>query len=409
MSNKVRVLHTSDWHLGKKLFKSNRIPEQELFLNWLYDFILVQKIDLLLVAGDIFDVPTPPTAAQKLFYDFVFKLGKHPEVTCIIIAGNHDSNSLLKLPQMFFESLNCHIFTGLENDFHKANFIYEKNNYKIGIKCLPYFRNYELLNIIESHNGDEKIIDEDACERFFSKYFSAWKNETDLDSKILLSHHVFGNYEMSGSEHAIFLSGMDHFPLPWVKEKFDYIALGHIHKRMALSEDPGIIYPGSPIPMRFSESNKKSVSIIEIDKSGTSYEFKDIPYFRRLEQIKVTPESFRKKLTQLISNDQEQSLPLPTYLEVLMVLEAPTSGLADEIRTMLESSTMELLSYIPQMSSTLEEVGKAPDINQLNIEELFSNYYQFKFGEGPIPSEINKSFHQLIQDIMHDGDSDENS
>ena len=214
--------------------------------------------------------------------------------------------------------------------------------------------------------------------------------------------------EMSGSEHAIFLSGLDHFPLNWVKDKFDYIALGHIHKRMTLSESPPIIYPGSPIPMRFSESNKKHLSIITIEEGSSDFKYVEIPIFRRLEQLKLTPENFESKIQETIKKESDCNTPLPSYLEVLMHLKEPTSGLADRIRDLLSNTEIELLSYIPKIDNSKEQSETNSNINQFNIEELFDKYYQFKYGDNKVPAEIKNSFHQLIDSIMQDGDSNEN-
>lgn len=392
----MRILHTSDWHLGKRLFKAERLPEQELFLDWLIDYIHNNRIDVLIVAGDVFDVPTPPNNAQKLFYDFIFKLSQIEDLKTIIIGGNHDSTSLLQIPKSFFESSNCFIRSGL-CDENERDIVIKKDGVSIGFKCLPYFRNFELLNKLRTSTDDS--VDNELKE-FFNEYFSSWKSSEKLSKKLLIAHHVFGNYEMSGSEHAIHLSGIDHFPLSWTKEHFDYLALGHIHKKMTLSDDPPTIYPGAPIPMRFSESNKKYISIIETDGDNLNYELIQIPVFRNIVQLKLTLEDYKEELASLIQDSESNELK--TFLEIHMELDTPQTGLADTIRSILEKSNVELLSYFPVNKIERQQKTKSDNITNLTIDDLFSKYFHQKFpGEEP-PKELINSFTELLEDIRNE-------
>ena len=387
----MKILHTSDWHLGKRLFKSERLPEQKLFLDWLLETLQTQNIDVLIVAGDVFDVPSPPNAAQQLFYDFVFNLRKIEHLTTIIIGGNHDSSTLLQIPQQFFAGQNCFIKSGLQKNSEGSDIIIEKNGKSFGFKTLPYFRNFELLNAIEK---------DDQIEEYFSDFFSTWKSSKAPDYKFLIAHHVFGNYEMSGSEHAIHLSGIDHFPLSWVKEKFDYVALGHIHKKMAMSEEPPIIYPGSPIPMRFSESPKKQVSLITVQEDSLSYEMLEIPIFRRLQKLKLTLENYQAEIKKtILAQDPNQ---LSTFLEVVIALDAPEKGLADTVRELLKDSNIELLSFVPLISSGGSNKVKSEVVGNLSIEELFERYFVQKYPNSEIPEDIATSFKELLDDINHE-------
>lgn len=392
----MKILHTSDWHLGKRLFKSERLPEQELFLEWLIDTITQEKVDVLIVAGDIFDVPSPPNLAQKLFFKFIYQLKELKYLTTIIIGGNHDSSSLLQIPKSFFKDIDCHIRSGLPSCPDESDILIEKDGIIYGFKTLPYFRNFELLNnITKEDNEDENVIKD-----FFSDYFSNWISKTQPEVKFLIAHHVFGNYEMSGSEHAIHLSGIDHFPLDWVKDKFDYVALGHIHKKMVMNETPPIIYPGSPIPMRFSESGIKRVVLIDSAKEKLSYKMLEVPIFRNLVKLSLTLDNYQKKIKQLILTEKNKNLP--TFLEVNMYLDAPEKGLADTIREKLKKSNIELLSYIPLTNNKQNDKSHRIKVGDLSIDELFKKYFTEKYPESDVPKEILNSFNELLQDINNE-------
>ena len=111
-----KILHTSDWHLGKKLFKRSRIEEQRLFLNWLFETVKSQEIDFLVIAGDIFDTPTPPNEALELYFDFLEIVSKETEAHIIIISGNHDSANFIQAPSKILAKHNIHIKTKLDTN-----------------------------------------------------------------------------------------------------------------------------------------------------------------------------------------------------------------------------------------------------------------------------------------------------
>jgi len=392
-----KILHTSDWHLGKKLFKTERYEEQTKFLDWLYGEIKFREIDLLLIAGDIFDVPSAPNQAQKLFYDFIYRISKIQGLRTVVIGGNHDSNSLLQIPQSFFKDNNCIIQAGLCDKDEDHNHIFEKDGLKVGIKTLPYFRNFELLNKIDIKELNESS--EEKLESYFRKFFTTWPSE-ELSHKVLVSHHGFGQYTMSGSEHAIFLSGLEYFPLNWVISYFDYVALGHIHKKLKLNTSPPVVYPGSPIPMRFSESNQKYVSYIECTPNETKQEFIEIPTFRSLFQVKVNPKNYKDELKHALSKKNKNELR--PYFEVFMQLEEPMTGLADEIRSFLSKKDAELLSYIPHIENEDERNEAKTNISNLSIEELFAKYYSVKYESEEVPADIMQSFANILEEIKHE-------
>ena len=382
-----KIIHTSDWHLGKKLFKSERLEEQEAFLNWLHTYILAEKINLLIIAGDIYDVPSPPNSAQKMFYDFIFKLKDIKNFQSIIITGNHDSASLFNIPKEFFAENNCHICANLSSDLNDNELFIETEHGTLGLKLLPYFRNFELLKHLEQDPNEKSL------ESFFKKFFSTWQSTPD--HKFLVSHHGFGHYNASGSEHAIHLSGVDNFPLSWVRPYFDYVALGHIHKKQELSQTPPVIYCGSPFPLRFSESNNKFMSQIKINNQALSYELIPIPITKRLIQLKCDFQNIENDLKQVIEKNKNK----PAYLEVIITTNKPLSGVADLIRERILETNIELLSFIPKFSSTSKQTLSLDKIQNTSLEELFEDYYKTKFENATIPDELLIEFHSLLKEV----------
>lgn len=400
----LKILHTSDWHLGKKLFKKDRYKEHQSFLNWILNTIKEHQIDALLIAGDIFDSINPSNSALKMYYDFLANVSDLG-VKTYIISGNHDSSGLIESTQAILEDKNVFITTKLSTNIsdHCEKIWDKSNSFYIKLKSLPYFRNYEILNWIESDENLAQLSHEqrvDLISKTLQKFFKQWPN--DYENKmpsILMAHHLFGDFIEAGSEQALSLSGLDSIPSELVKD-FNYVALGHIHKTQYISKDPPIVYPGSPIPMRFSESNKKNVSILTCTSTKIDHDFIEIPSFLPLIQLKTDLDQINHDIDKIISQTEKE-----TYLEIIISLDRPVSGLTDKIRERLINTNIELISFLPKFATLNQEVISTQQVHSFNIEELFKNFYVQKYDNQNIPSEILNEFHHLLENIRHENTS----
>lgn len=371
----MRILHTSDWHLGKRLFKLDRSQEHELFLNWLIGTIIEEKIDLLLIAGDIFDVPTPPHQSLETFYNFLHRLSVETTTETMIIAGNHDSGLLLEAPSRILSPHRVKVWGKLSPNA-EDHWIRVKN---IDLCAIPFFRSYELL---PQGEGDALL----ALKPYLSK-------EKSLP-QILMLHHLAGIYEASGSEQVISLSGVDSIPSEILKG-FDYVALGHIHKPQKIGDTS--FYSGSPIPLRFSETAKKSVVIIDENNGKLTTQIKETPVFRDFFILKVNEKNFREKIKEL-----KKTSDLKPMVEVQIELSAPKVGLIDEIKELLESQGMELLSYMPSYTTKDKVERKSEKLFELSPLELFEEFYQTKFPDGgPVPEDLKADFKSLLEKVKN--------
>lgn len=394
----LKILHTSDWHLGKKLFKKERISEHHFFLDWLIFTIKEHQVDALLIAGDIFDSVSPPHSALKMYYDFLAKVSELG-VKTYIISGNHDSSGLLESAKSILEDRNIFLSTKLEDNIenHCEKIWSKDNSFYIRLKSLPYFRNYEILGWVKS---EKSLIDLNQEQRVqlittvLKDFISSWPDDYETNyPSILMAHHSFGSFIEAGSEQALSLSGLDSIPAELVKD-FDYVALGHIHKTQYISKNPVIIYPGSPIPMRFSESNNKSISILTCSKDKIDHELIPIPYSIELVQLKTNELSLWSKLEQLIKSKSKV-----TYLELILDMSGPQSGLTDQIREKLQGSNIELLSFTPQFESNQTEKVSIKEVKSFNLEDLFREYYSTKFNNDNITKDLLNDFHDLLEEV----------
>lgn len=380
---RIRVLHTSDWHLGKRLFKVSRHEEQRLFLDGLLETLTKERIDALLISGDIFDSPNPPVESIKLFYDFLAEASKdHRHI--YIIAGNHDSGKFLTVPTALLTDQN--IFIAGEIKEAPDTLYFQKENLLLQFDLIPYFRS-SLIG-----TADDPLVK-------IREYLEKGTVPSQANYKVALIHHQVGSFEFSGSEYGLSLSGIDSIPTSLFSD-YDYLALGHIHKKMVVSKErPLAIYPGAPIPMRFSEQNEKFMVLLEFTKEKMEPRYIAIPSNRNILSIAGTTETIEEKIKEALSRP---SLLTP-LVEVKITNPNHLTGLADKMRALVALCGAELVSFQienHQKNSKHQEVSLKDPAKSL--EELFAEYYQERFKESLNPQILSLFREILSESITHE-------
>lgn len=392
----LKLLHTSDWHLGKKLFKLERLPEQALFLRWLLNTVQSQGIHHLLVAGDIFDVPQPPHKALRLFYDFIAEFTATTTAHVWIIGGNHDSGALLEAPLALIDEERVHIWGRMREtpSEHWAKMFFPQGKKHVDLCLLPYFRQHDLMPWREFHAGEN-------AEAMVQDFLSRAPQSNQSAGRLLLAHHLFGMFEAAGSEQALALSGLESVPLDWLRA-FNYAALGHIHKPQILRhQNPTVWYSGSPIPLRFSETAPKQVNLLHWNEDSTfACEPLKLPTWRPLHTLETNEADWVKDIESLpLASD------LPPALEIHLRLAAPVPGLLENIRATSEARGLEVLGIIPSFIASEETQEEGRDwttLLQLSPMELFEDFYHSKFPQaGAVPEELKRDISDLLQEARH--------
>lgn len=394
----LKILHTSDWHLGKKLFKKSRIPEQQKFLEWLLLKIMDENIALLLICGDIFDTPTPPNDAISLYFNFLNEVSEKTQCQIVIIPGNHDSASFISAPLKILKKHQIHIICGIENLTQDNHLKLSIRGQVIHIKALPYFRPHELYNAINK-SSSENISKKD-IQKFIQDFFYVWPNESKNEFKIIMAHHAFGKFVASESEQALMLWGLESIPETWLGPNYHYMALGHIHKPQAVNKDKNIYYSGSPIPLRFSEVHNKKINLLEVENTNFKLSKIDIPIFRPIVQIKATKEDLSSKIKTTFSGFKD--IDVTAYFEVLVTMDGPDNEFCDSIFTLIKDQGGELLSFIPYYTKNdIQEQQNTQIVHELSIHDLFVMYYKKKYPQANhVPDKIMQCFTQNLQEIQ---------
>jgi len=341
----VRVLHTSDWHLGAQLYEKDRLPEQRLFLRWLAETIGREGIDLLVICGDVFDNHAPSVQAQTLYYEFLAGLPElgaaRPEI--VVTAGNHDSPQFLSAPRELLSRLKIHVAAGVsgkgggaEPEGDVLTIRDKENNPALAVCAVPFLRERDLRLLAGLSSGEE----DEAAARYREAAAALYRRTVERarleapGAPVLATGHLYVSGSVlsdDASERLREVGRLSSFPASLLPEA-DYYALGHLHRPQCAggSERAGgsgraggserVRYSGSPIPMSFEEADHvKSVVIAEFDSSrrrgpdnggGPRITLAEVPRFLNLRRIRGSLDHIRKSLRDIRAADEE------AYLEV---------------------------------------------------------------------------------------------
>ena len=429
----MNILHTSDWHLGQQLYTKRRYGEFEKFLNWLLETIDREKIDCLIVAGDIFDTTTPSPTAQQLYFRFLAKVVESCCRHVVIVAGNHDSSALLDAPSMLLESLDIHVVSriadldNLPNELDREMLILKtRDNLPELLVCaVPFLRDQDVRKSQPNESWEEKrqnhiegvrehyrLLAEEALR--LQEQFSTEK--PDLPPvPILATGHLLtvGGKAVEGDAvRELFVGSLGGVPANVFSDCFDYVALGHLHIPQKVDGSETIRYSGSPIPMGFNEAEReKFVFRVQIESvsggnssagNGVNNEccvqMIPVPCFQRLKQLKgdwKTIESGIESLRKELDPDASDTI----WLEIDYNGDL-LSDLQARIDKAIDNSQIEVLRLLNRPRMLKEHLGDFSEESQtladLSVEDTFQRCLESSAISKERHGEILQTFQELI-------------
>lgn len=251
----LRVLHTADWHLGKALFSERLEGVQALFLQWLLEEL--NSVDVLLVAGDIFDSQLPSFQAQRLYYDFLAKLAKTACRHMVIVAGNHDSVAFLNASRGLLLGVNVHVVAGADLDQEVLTLCGENGEAELIVCAVPFLREGDLLG--GSVQALEGALQEGVSQHYQAVYEAALleRRRVGGDVPIVAMGHLFTQFAVSDEGEAVrdlYVGASGHVGVEALDIGFDYVALGHLHRAQMVAGRNHVRYSGSPVALSFTEA-----------------------------------------------------------------------------------------------------------------------------------------------------------
>ncbi len=281
----VKFLHTADWHIGRKLQGKDLLEDQQYVMNNLISKIDETKPDFLIIAGDLYDRSVPSKEATTLLQELLVKINIECNIPIFAISGNHDSRERLAIGEAWFSKHKFYLHTRLNQAFDKIT-IEDTDIY-----LLPYFEPFEAREHFEdatltTHNSATKrVIDE------------IYKNIDMSKTNILVAHTFVSGGLETDSEREISVGTVENVAVE-IFEKFDYVALGHLHNPNAIKEER-IKYSGSPMAYSFSEATQtKGMRLVELTKEIFTEEFISLEQKRKLHNISTTYEEVFTKVFQ---------------------------------------------------------------------------------------------------------------
>ena len=357
----VKFLHTADWHIGRKLQGKDLLEDQQYVMNNLISKIDETKPDFLIIAGDLYDRSVPSKEATTLLQELLVKINIECNIPIFAISGNHDSRERLAIGEAWFSKHKFYLHTRLNQAFDKITF--EDTD----IYLLPYFEPFEAREHFEdatltTHNSATKrVIDE------------IYKNIDMSKTNILVAHTFVSGGLETDSEREISVGTVENVAVE-IFEKFDYVALGHLHNPNAIKEER-IKYSGSPMAYSFSEATQtKGMRLVELTKEIFTEEFISLEQKRKLHNISTTYEEVFTKVFQQnfdckndyfsmeLSGMEGVTDPLPRikeyYPNTLLLKQKRNNNSDSEIKfdkEMLTKSPLELIEgfYNEQTGSEL--------------------------------------------------------
>ena len=304
----MKLLHTSDWHLGRMLYnKKERNEEHILFLQWLLDIIRENAVDVLVIAGDIFDSISPGNSSLKMYYDFLLKVRNCGCRHLVIVGGNHDSPSLLEAPKEVLSVLNVTVVgKACENPEDEVFVLTDDHEEALAIICaVPFLRERDISKYTEgeSYSDRSKRIADCIRKHYDTVAEIAKKRQNKYRQNVPLI--ATGHLSIAGGKtitddgvREIYIGSIECVRSDIFSPCFDYVALGHYHIPSVISDS--VRYCGSPIPMGFGEANQqKNVVIVNFENGNKTISEISIPVFQKLESIIGDREFISNRLKQL--------------------------------------------------------------------------------------------------------------
>lgn len=399
----MKLLHTSDWHLGHRLHEQSQFEEQTLFLKWMHEYIIDNEIEILLISGDIFDNGTPSSQSLKLYYDFLVQLTKTNCRHIVITGGNHDSPGTLNAPKELLNALSIKVVGKASEDIKDEVFKLNTESEEIIIAAVPYLRDQDIRKAVAGE-AFEEITEryKKALTNHYSEIAEYCDSIRSENIPVIAMGHLFAaGGSVSESEQNIYVGNLGHIGARDFPETFDYIALGHLHRSQIVGSESHIRYCGSPYILSFSEVNSdKKILVIETQgKDICSIEEIIIPKFREVLRVTGNLESCIIQLGDITSN----AYHLRPWVEVVLDNESNTSIGSADVYKAAEALELDILKVTLKnqrntmgLEQLIHDSKKIKALSPIEVFKLKCEEQNFNLDEN---IEIMDAFSEILNKV----------
>ncbi|MDT0676662.1 exonuclease SbcCD subunit D C-terminal domain-containing protein [Autumnicola musiva] len=398
----MKILHTADWHIGKKLHKHDLYADFDLFINWLCKCIAQKSIDLLIISGDVFDLANPSSEARKQYYKALMQLRKL-DCEIILTGGNHDSPAMLDAPKEILKELKMHVIGGLPENKEDCIIPVSKNGkIELIIAAIPYLRDSDLRSASEGFTYEDRMqAIRKGIQSTFEQAAGICKNKYPGVPVIAMGHLFAAGSETSESERDIQIGNQAAFNARQFGEYFNYIALGHIHKPQKVTAQVPAYYSGSPIRLSFSERKDEKRVLVLNSENGWTPESIPVPVFRKLLKISGNIEELKIKLGNL-----EDHYELDSLIEVELqeeVYNAQKIYELDELISGFQKPGYEIVkhraTFLQHTKGTTELYKSSRQLEDLTPKEIFSQLIEKQQYDTKTQTDLMAAFDELLQEV----------
>ena len=402
----MKILHTADWHIGKKLHKTELSQDFDLFIDWLCELINKEEIDLLLVSGDVFDLANPSSEARAQYYRALVNL-KKCRCKIILTGGNHDSPAMLEAPREILKALDIDIIGGLPKDIKDTIIPVKdkKGNIEVVIAALPYLRDADLRKADDADTYEDRLEAlKSGIQNTFFEAAEICRKEFPGIPAVAMGHLFTAGIETSESEREIQIGNLAAFEASRFGSYFNYVALGHIHKPQRVNATVPTFYSGSPLPLSFSERKDEKRVLLLNTKEGWEPQSIPVPVFRTLLKISGNLEELNLKLEQL-----QEKKALESLIEIELKEEqydALKISALDELASNFKKEGYRIVKYRAHFENQLKGAGQAFHVDQqlqdLQPKEVFLELIAKHEYDAETKQEILSAFDEILEDLHRD-------
>ncbi len=409
----MRILHTSDWHLGRTLLGKRRYPEFSQLLDWMLQTINQWQIEVLIIAGDIFDTTTPSVTAQDQYYNFLADAAA--TATCrhvVVIGGNHDSANFLNAPATILKNLNIHVVGQACEDIRDEVLVLDNAQGEIAliVAAVPFLSDSDIRRYVPFESLADK--DQRVVEAYHQHYQEVANYATQLAEQhqvpTVATGHLFmtGGLTLEGDGvRDLYVGTLGQLKVDLFSPNFNYIALGHIHQHQKVSGLNHIRYSGSPLPMCFDECNRdKKVLVIDFDEARQAkVQEITIPTFQRLEKIKGDLASLQAQIKRL------KALNESIWLEVSYESDELQPNLRALLTEQSKDSQVEILKLInhQRQQHYLQSEGELETLDELSVDDVFKRLLDRQNIPEAQQSDLLSTYQEAVHRLQHEEDSEQ--
>lgn len=394
----MKILHTSDWHIGHALYAKKRLGEQEKFLRWLIKQISDRQVDALIVSGDIFDTGVPGGGAQKLYYEFLRSLLKTGCKSVVIVSGNHDSATMLEAPSGVLKNLNIHV-VGLPKEPKEHVIPLEDKNGTIRAICcaVPYLRKNEMVKIQDDNiTSDEKIIR--ATAKFYSDVTAeavGLREKLGTKLPIIATGHLFAQGSLTREGDGVrdlYVGSLGQVGADIFPKEIDYVALGHIHSEQSVMGNDKIRYSGAPLPMSFSELGKRKYVLELYINEEIKIEKIDVPAFQHMKAISGEYQEILDELRKIASQD--------IWIEVTYTGKEIIPMISSDIYDAVKGGKAEVLSIRNNaLLSGILEAAPSETLETMKVQDVFLKCFDTNTYSEKHKDELIDCFNEIVAEL----------